>query len=145
MSSDLHETIAERLRQVDQRYTTKRRDLVTLLESAGRPLTITEVLERRPDMPQSSAYRNLTLLESAGIVVRLSGTDEFARFELDENLTGHHHHHLICTECGAVADFTLPEDMERHLGTALHAASTRAAFNGVHHRLDIIGVCARCT
>ncbi len=143
MTSDLHETVADRLRTVEQRYTANRRELVTLLEGAGRPLTIAELLDRNPEIPQSSAYRNLTLLETAGIVVRLAGADEFARFELDEHLT-EHHHHLICTKCGAVADFTLSHDEESALEAALDRATADARFIGADHRLDVMGTCSTC-
>ena len=46
------------------------------------------------------------MLEQAGVVHRVVATDEFTRYELAEDLT-EHHHHLICSSCGAVADFTI--------------------------------------
>ena len=36
-------------------------------------------------MPQSSAYRNLAVLEQAGVIRRVITDDDFARFELDED------------------------------------------------------------
>jgi Fur family transcriptional regulator, ferric uptake regulator len=111
---ELHETVFARLRAAGQRYTRNRRSLVEVLESADRPLTIAETLRRR-SLPQSSAYRNLAVLEQAKVVHRITGTDEFARYELAEDLTDHHHHHLICASCGAVSDFTLPSSLERTL------------------------------
>ena len=50
-------------------------------------------------------YRNLVVLEQAGVVRRVTSTDDFARYELAEDLT-EHHHHLICSSCGTVDDFT---------------------------------------
>ena len=40
-------------------------------------------------LPQSSAYRNLAVLEACGVVHRVAGTDELARFERAEDLTEH--------------------------------------------------------
>jgi len=95
-------------------------------------------------MPQSSVYRNIGLLEEAGVVHRILGSDEYARYELAEDLTEHHHHHLICETCGSIEDVTLPSDLERSVEAALRRAARRSGFTGSHHRLDLIGVCERC-
>jgi Fe2+ or Zn2+ uptake regulation protein len=143
MSIDVHETAASRLRQGEQRYTTSRRAIVATIAAADRPLSLPELLSIRPDLPQSSAYRNLALLEQAGVVRRVMGGGEFARYELAEDLT-EHHHHFICSACGAVQDFTLPADVETTVERALARAAKRSRFAGVHHQLDLVGVCERC-
>ena len=66
MTLDLHATAADRLRDDGQRYTTRRRALVDLLTAVDQPLTIAELLQRQPGLAQSSAYRNLAVLERAG-------------------------------------------------------------------------------
>ena len=68
---------------------------------------MTDVVSGRSAPPQSSAYRNLAVLEHAGVVRRVITEGEFARFELTEELT-EHHHHLICSRCGRVEDVTVP-------------------------------------
>ena len=143
MTSDLHETAAARLRQADQRYTRNRREIVSALAATGRPLSIPELLESHRGLPQSSAYRNLALLESAGVVRRVLGGGEFARYELSEDLT-EHHHHFICSACGAVDDFTLPADVEAQVERALKRVARRSQFTGAYHQLDLVGVCANC-
>src|SRR3954452_13139587 len=143
MRSDLHDTAAARLRQNDQRYTKNRRTIVTALAATARPVTIPELLAARKGLPQSSAYRNLALLESAGVVRRLVGAGGFARYELAEDLT-EHHHHLICNVCGDVEDFTLSHDVESTVERALKRVARRNEFETGHHRLDLVGVCARC-
>lgn len=135
--------VAGRLRDDGQRYTAARRSLVDLLAAADRPITIAEVLELDSALAQSSVYRNLGILEQAGVVDRLV-TDESARFELAEDLTGHHHH-LICSSCGTVADFTVAPDLERELGTAFAGVATEHGFTVEHHRLDLVGRCTACT
>jgi Fe2+ or Zn2+ uptake regulation protein len=142
-AGDLHTTALQRLRADGQRYTSGRRNLVSLLEATDRPLTIGELLERDPALAQSSAYRNLAVLERAGVVNRLVTNDEFARFELAEDLT-EHHHHLICSSCGAMADFTIPASLERSLADAFATVTTSTGFEAKHHRLDLVGTCAAC-
>jgi Fe2+ or Zn2+ uptake regulation protein len=69
--------------------------------------------------------------------------DEFARFELAEDLT-EHHHHLICTVCGGVEDFTVSHELERSLEKAMAKALDGTGFAAEHHRLDLLGTCATC-
>ncbi len=142
--ADVHATAAARLQADSQRYTANRRAIVGHLDRSDRPLSIPELLERAPELAQSSAYRNLAVLERAGVVGRIVTNDEFARYELAEDLT-EHHHHLICTTCGAVDDFTLPPDAEAALERALHGAAADGRFTATGHRLDLVGVCDRCT
>lgn len=142
-SADLHATVATRLRRGSERYTAGRRALVDALAGADRPPSIPDLLGSTPGLAQSSAYRNLAVLERAGVVRRIVTTDEFARFELAEDLT-EHHHHLICTACGGVEDFTVSRQLERSLETALARATTGTGFEAEHHRLDLLGTCAAC-
>jgi Fe2+ or Zn2+ uptake regulation protein len=144
MSLDLHATASERLSADGQRYTTRRRALVELLAEIDQPLTIPQLLERRRELAQSSVYRNLAVLEAAGVVHRIVTNDEFARYELAEDLTGHHHH-LICSSCGDVADFVVPADVEHDLEAALGKVADRAGFTMRQHNLDLVGTCATCT
>lgn len=144
MSIDLHATATARLRADGQRYTSRRRALVELLAELDQPLTIPQLLERRRDMAQSSVYRNLAVLERARVVHRIVTADEFARYELAEDLT-EHHHHLICASCGDVTDFTVPEAVEQDLEAALAKVAKRTGFQVTDHRLDLVGTCPRCT
>ena len=143
MTTDLHATATARLRADGQRYTPRRRALVDLLAEIDQPLTIPQLLEQRRDMAQSSVYRNLAVLERARVVHRIVTADEFARYELAEDLT-EHHHHLICASCGDVTDFTVPEAVEQDLEAALAKVAKRTGFKVTDHRLDLVGTCPRC-
>ena len=140
---DLHATAAQRLRSDGQRYTSNRRALIDLLDATDHPVTIAEVLTLRTDLAQSSVYRNLSVLEQAGVVHRVVATDEFARYELAQDLT-EHHHHLICSSCGAMADFTIAPRLEDALAQAFAQVASDTGFLAEHHRLDLLGVCATC-
>ncbi len=144
MEADLHAAVGERLRRVGQRYTGGRKQLVEAIVSAERPVTTAELVSAQPSLPQSTTYRNLAVLEQAGVVHRLRGTDESARFELSEELAGHHHHHLVCMSCGAVEDFTAPPRVERHLGDLIGKIADTNGFRVDAHRLDLLGTCQAC-
>jgi len=140
---DVHEAVAVRLRRVGQRLTANREALVETLANAPRPLTIPEILARRRGLAQSSVYRNLVVLEDAGIVHRVVGTDDFARWELAEDLTGHHHH-LICASCGRVEDVPASAGLERSVAAAAAAITRTTGFRTQRHRVDLVGLCKRC-
>jgi Fe2+ or Zn2+ uptake regulation protein len=145
MSGSEVDTIATtRLRRDSQRYTPNRRDLVRLLAERPDPMTIPEILGQRPDLASSSVYRNLAVLERAGVVKRIVTSDEWARYELAEEFT-EHHHHLICSQCGLVRDFTVSHALERSIDKALDTVASAAGFRLQHHTLDLVGLCLTCT
>jgi Fe2+ or Zn2+ uptake regulation protein len=139
----LHPLVEERLRRVDQRYTAGRRAIVDLLVDAGHPVSIGDIADLNPGLPRSSAYRHLVDLQSAGIVRRVAANDEFARFELAEDLT-EHHHHLCCTNCGKVVDITLSAGIERSLDRHLGDLCRDQGFRATSHRVDVMGLCEDC-
>ena len=143
LTTELHDIAAARLRVTGQRYTARRRALVDVLDRSDGPLTIPQILEIDRGLAQSSAYRNLAVLEQAAVVHRIVTNDDFARYELAEDLT-EHHHHLICRTCGSVADFTLDPAVEDQLDQVLGAVAAAQAFSPDHHRLDLVGTCATC-
>ena len=146
MSADLlHDDVASLLRTGDHRYTTGRRRVVSALHEADGPVTILRILELDTGLAQSSVYRNLAILEEVGAVVRIVTHDDHARYELAEALTDHHHHHLICTNCGSVSDFQLTPDTESALDKAFARVGRRAEFRIDGHRLDLLGTCATCS
>jgi Fe2+ or Zn2+ uptake regulation protein len=144
MSAEVHESASTRLKHHEGRYTRQRRELIDLLLKAGQPLTVEELQVLAPHLPQSSLYRNLAVLEETGIVHRFAGHSGFARFELAEELTGHHHH-LVCNSCGAMTDVQLPHTVERQLDDVVVGLARKQGFMVSSHRIDILGRCEDCT
>jgi Fur family ferric uptake transcriptional regulator len=143
MESDLHVEIAARLKRDGQRYTRNRRALVEILRDAKQPQAIPDILRAKPELPQSSAYRNLTVLERSHVVRRVITGEDFAHFELVEDLT-EHHHHLVCSNCGRVEDVQISSRLERSMEHALDTVADGAGFTTVSHRLDLVGTCRNC-
>ena len=63
-------------------------------------------------------YRNLAVLEQAGLVVKIITNDDHAHYELAEHILDHHHH-IICSPCGEILDFHLSEKIEKALESSL--------------------------
>lgn len=141
--AEIHRIARDRLSDREQRYTPGRRAVIETLAIAGGPLTLPELLERSPQVSQSSAYRNLAVMEDAGVVRRLVHGSDHAHYELAEGLT-EHHHHLICEVCGSIADVTLDEPLEAVLDTAFAGVAAAAGFTPREHAIDIFGRCSHC-
>ena len=143
MSVDLDNTVEARLRDAGQRYTPQRRDLLHLLAQAASPVSIPQILADSDELKQSSVYRNLAALEHAGVVRRVATDEEYGRYELAEELIGHHHH-LVCSNCGTMRDVEVPTDLEETLDATLDRIARRAGYARVEHRLDLVGLCGEC-
>lgn len=61
------------------------------------------------DIGLATVYRVLTQFEQAGLLERHFFESGKATFEINE---GHHHDHLVCTDCGHVEEFC-DEEIER--------------------------------
>lgn len=142
-NAELHRMARERLTERDQRYTTGRRLIVDTLAATESPVTLPGLLRLAPSLAQSSAYRNLAIMEDAGVVRRLVHGAEHAHYELAEDLT-EHHHHLICEDCGVIRDITLDPDLERSLDRAFDGLADVEGFSPRHHAIDVYGRCADC-
>jgi Fur family ferric uptake transcriptional regulator len=140
---DLHDLVEVRLRRADLRYTSGRRAIVELLALRGHPVSISDIAAELPGVPRSSAYRHLVDLQGAGLVRRIAASDDFARFELAEDLT-EHHHHLLCTGCGRVIDVIPNPAFERTVAKMVRELAAEQGFDPTSHALDVIGHCSNC-
>jgi len=140
----LHDHVADQLTQLDQRYTSGRRQLIETLSAIGNPATLPDILLAAPDLTQSSAYRNLDVLERSGVIRRLATSHDYAHYELAEPLLGHHHH-LICVQCESITDVHLDHETEEFVLARLHNAAQDHGFTPIDHTLDLHGICRSCT
>ncbi len=126
------------------RYTTGRRRVVNALAAVDGPRSAADLhTQLADDVPLSSLYRSLAVLEEAGVVARHYSADATTRYELAEWLAGHHHH-MLCLRCGTVDDITIAGPLERELETLVARIAAEAGFDPVNHALDIEGRCANC-
>ena len=140
---DIDQLATSQLSSINQRYTTNRRQLIGILQEATKPITINQILESNSDLAQSSVYRNLAVLEQAGLVVRIITNDDHAHYELAEHILDHHHH-IICSPCGEILDFHLSAKIEKALEESLKKIADDFGFSIDRHRLDLLGTCGDC-
>jgi Fur family ferric uptake transcriptional regulator len=81
----------------------------------------------------ATVYRAVAAMEAAGFIERLGTRDGAALYARCAHRG--HHHHLMCTGCGAVTDVECTVDT--HL-------SESSGFNVTGHRLVLYGLCGHC-
>lgn len=142
---ELHAAAERRLARVGQRHTKQRRAILDLVAAAGRPVSVPDLQgDDGSDVSQSSLYRNLVVLESVGVLQRVTGAGNHDRFELSEALSGQHHHHLTCTVCGLVIDIPADPDVESAVAGESRRISAELSAVVTGHSLDLYGRCADC-
>ena len=127
----------------EMRLTPHRRAVLAVLEHGHRPLTADEVAGGA-GVPVSTVYRILAELVDAGIVARVAGAAGGDRHELAEAFSDHHHHHLVCTDCGIVTDFDPSPALERLIDKEVGAILGATGFEVQHHVFDVRGRCRDC-
>lgn len=142
--ADIHGIARRRMDDDGHMYTRARRLIMDTLAELDGPATIPIIMGAAPTLVQSSLYRNLAVLQSAGLVTRVDVGDDRSYYELSEAVTDDHHHHLVCTSCRSVTDVALPARTEQALDRAFGAAAADAGFELEEHRVDLVGVCAAC-
>jgi len=101
---------------------------------------------RLPSLAVTTVYRTLETLTELGILSRFSVGDGKARYEFAEGPGGlGHHHHLVCTGCGRIIDYTefINEETELLKNTE-EGLSKKYNFQIRSHQLYFYGLCDKC-
>ena len=139
------EAVASRLlRTAGLRYSSRRRTVVEILAAALHPMTAGELAEAGR-LPESSTYRVLDELGTAGVINAISTAPTSSqRFELSEAVTNRHHHHAICSTCNQVFDYEADGDLEAAIALFVRTFAKRTGFAVASHDLDLRGRCGPC-
>jgi Fur family ferric uptake transcriptional regulator len=131
------------LRGAGLRRAEARERVVDLLAAEPCALSAVEIEEalRQQGRPagRASIYRALELLAEHGLVERVAVGPGLARFERVMPDGEHHHHHLVCEQCGRLVAFDDP-GLER----AIHRLSDRLGVRVEHHEVLLRGSCKDC-
>ena len=93
----------------------------------------------------TTVYRTLELLVQMGMVSKLDFGDGRARYELVKEGEEAHHHHLICTECKKIIDYSDFADEElEFLERAEKGLSKMYNFEISNHIIQFYGICEKC-
>ena len=119
-----------------ERITKQKKIIPRVLEEAGRPLAVPEILalaqKQTPGLGVATVYRAIKrLLESGDITAVAIGADPL-RYEI----TSAHHHHFKCDSCESVYD--LPGCLSEL------SALPPKGFRAERHDLTFYGICDVC-
>lgn len=136
MPTEIHK---EQLKKHKLKATPARLRILSVLEETPRPLSIQSVREKLEDLKidQATVYRTLNTFHMLGLVKTVDFQHGHSHYELTNRP---HHHHLVCTNCGAVEDVqgcrVVPEDMQ---------VLKRSGFASIEdHSLEFFGTCKKC-
>ncbi len=127
-----------------------REAILDILSRADEHLSAEEIYMRvhrtYPAIGLTSVYRTLDTLVSLGLVYKFDFGDGRARYELADEIKGKaHHHHLVCTKCGKIIEYTDFVDEELALLRKTEATLSRKhKFKINNHLIQFYGLCQNC-
>jgi Fur family ferric uptake transcriptional regulator len=92
---------------------------------------------KHPAIGYATVYRTLKLFAESGIAREIQFGDGQTRYE--HVTEGEHHDHLVCTRCGAIAEFE-NETIEK----LQDQIADSHGFLIKTHKLELYGLCAKC-
>lgn len=132
------------------RITTGREAILDILSKSDRHLSAEDIyLKVHPKYPNiglTTVYRTLDVLASLGLIFKFDFGDKRARYELAAGPKGaYHHHHLICTGCNRVIDYTdfIDEEVEL-LNQTEKSLTKKYDFKITNHLIQFYGLCNTC-
>lgn len=138
-----YKEILEKIHQRDYKLTPQRQVILrVMLEHGHQHLSAEEVYnlvkKEAPDIGLATVYRTLDLLAELDILQKLNFDDGRSRYEVNDQEV-HHHHHLVCIQCGKVMEFEedLLEELERRIWG-------ESKFLVLDHQVKFVGLCADC-
>ncbi|SPT77901.1 transcriptional regulator, Fur family [Bacillus cereus] len=104
------ERIKKQLHAASYKLTPQREATVrVLLENEEDHLSAEDVYllvkEKSPEIGLATVYRTLELLSELKVVDKINFGDGVSRYDLRQEGAQRFHHHLICTQCGAVQEY----------------------------------------
>jgi Fur family ferric uptake transcriptional regulator len=132
--------IKDRLHRAGHKVTPQRLTVIKVVLDSTEHLTPTAIYQKAhridTEIGEVTVYRTLNIMAELGLVCLLHTGDNTQSYVASP--TGHHDH-IICSECGKVANFTDCdlESLEKRL-----SSETGFAIN--EHHLNFFGKCREC-
>ena len=131
------------------RWTGPRDEVFNILAGTQEHLSAMDIFARlrasNPEIGLTTVYRTIDLLDTAGLIRRVSGCGGEVRFEYRRGDHEDHHHHLICTACRRIVNY---RDFEAEELSLVRRTEERLArkhgFLIRDHNIEFLGLCAEC-
>ncbi len=140
----------KRLKGRGYRLTISREAIINALRSTDKHLSAEDIYltlhSKYPEIGLTTIYRTLELLDQMGIISKFDFGDSRARYELSGDYGNKaHHHHLICTNCLKIIDYTdfIDDELEL-LNKTQKELSGKYNFDITGHLIRFYGLCDEC-
>ena len=133
------------LKQNGLKVTTQRIAILEVLKNRPEEhLTAEQIYEvvkqKYPEIGLATVYRTIQVLSDLNLIDKLNLDEGCVRYEISRNAREvHHHHHLICLECGSV--FTFCDDLLENLEKRIEDTM---GFSVSDHEVKLYGQCVSC-
>jgi len=141
--------LKHKLRRHTSRVTAPREAVLEFLSRSSKHMSAKEIytaIQRNyPGIGMSTVYRTLDLLARMGVVTKLAIGDGQNRYEFKSSEKDKHHHHLICTKCGDITNYSefLEEELKLVRKTE-EKLSKKYDFVILDHNIEFLGICKKC-
>lgn len=119
--------------------TRQRSVVLQVVQATEEHLTASEVYEAarklQPTISFATVYNSLRYLKESGLLREITFGNAASRYDRETA----RHDHAICSCCGKLVDFDLPETLE-----LLRTAARRSRFKPESIHLTLVGVCPDC-
>lgn len=133
--------LAALLKQQGYKLTPQRRAVLNAIADSHEHLTPAALYERVhqecPGIGLVTVYRTLEVLAQLGVICEVHAGGNCRSYLMRR--PSEHHHHLICSGCGAVVDFSHCD-----LGELEQRLAQETGFEIECHLLEFLGHCRRC-
>ena len=118
------------------RKTVARSAVISRIERASDAFTAEQLCRELPNVGRATVYRTIRHLVDAGALCKLPilyGAPMYSIARVE------HHHHTICSRCGAVGEFRQPT-VER----VMRSLESEIEGDIIGHRMEIFITCSSC-
>ena len=129
--------LKQQLKDYGLKVTPARLDILDVLSHTKKPISIHDLSALLPHLDLATIYRNCENLKNLGILNQVDLQHGHAHYEISNRA---HHHHLICRNCGQVADISKC-DMTNLEKQALKLSGFATITS---HSLEFYGYCKVC-
>lgn len=126
-----------RIREAGLKRSVPRGRVIELLAGQDCAVTALQLDAELDGVGRATVYRAIDQLEELGLIQRVDLGGSAHGYERMEP-SGHHHHHIVCDECGKVEPFE-----DEALEDAIHDIH-RKGFKVETHEVTLHGHCSEC-
>lgn len=99
---------------------------------------VARVTQRKDRVSRATVFRTLSWLEEAGLLRKVARAEGRDLYEHDYGYP--QHDHLICSKCGDLIEF-----YNEQISALLDEIAANHGFRMTGHRLEVNGICDRCS